>query len=59
VEQKTLDRELFVFMNRIRYKFDFEALNSHYFPFDKIYDGFNIAIHQKADVIKVMLTFDV
>ena len=45
------------FMNRIKDKYDFEALNSHYFPFDKIYDGFDVAIHNKAEALKVMLTF--
>ncbi|MCF7953552.1 MAG: alcohol dehydrogenase catalytic domain-containing protein [Spirochaetales bacterium] len=46
------------FMNRIRDKYDFEALNSHYVPFEKIDEGFDIAIHNKAEALKVMLTFD-
>jgi len=44
-------------MNRIKDTYDFEALNTHYFPFDKIYDGFDVAIHNKAEALKVMLTF--
>jgi threonine dehydrogenase-like Zn-dependent dehydrogenase len=46
------------FMNRIKDVYDFNALNSHYLPFEKIHEGFDIAIHNKADALKVMLTFD-
>jgi threonine dehydrogenase-like Zn-dependent dehydrogenase len=45
------------FMNRIRDRFDFAALNTHRFAFDKIHEAFDIAVHKKAEAIKVMLSF--
>ncbi len=46
------------FMSRIRDKYDFAALNSHNLPFEEIHEGFKIAMHDKANVLKVMLTFN-
>ncbi len=45
------------FMSRIRERFDFSALNSHHFPFERIKDAFEFASHNKAEALKVMLTF--
>ena len=45
------------FMDRIRDKNDFGALNTHHFPFDKIHEAFELAIHDKENAFKVMLTF--
>ncbi len=46
------------FMNRIKDRYDFEGLNTHYFPFDKLYEAFDVAIHNKEEALKVMLTFE-
>ena len=45
------------FMDRIRDTNDFSGLNTHRFPFDQIHEAFNIAIHDKENAFKVMLTF--
>lgn len=45
------------FMNRIHKKYDLKALNTHYFKFDQIQEAFNVAVHDKANAFKVMLTF--
>ena len=44
------------FMDRIRDTYDFTALNTHYFSFDKIHEAFEVAIHDKENAFKVMLT---
>jgi threonine dehydrogenase-like Zn-dependent dehydrogenase len=44
-------------MDRIRDAYDFAALNTHHFPFDKIHEAFEVAIHDKENAFKVMLTF--
>lgn len=46
------------FMHAIRNKFDFSGLNSHHYPFSKLLDAFDFAIHNKAEALKVMLTFE-
>ncbi|MCF7940314.1 MAG: alcohol dehydrogenase catalytic domain-containing protein [Spirochaetia bacterium] len=46
------------FMNRIKETYDFDALNSHFYPFSQLHDAFDVAIHEKAHALKVMLTFD-
>jgi threonine dehydrogenase-like Zn-dependent dehydrogenase len=46
------------FMSAIKDKFDFKALNTHYFNFSKINEAFEVATHHKAEALKVMLTFD-
>lgn len=45
------------FMNRIRDKVDFQGLITHKYPFEKIYDAVDMAVHNKAEAMKVMLTF--
>ena len=45
------------FMDRIREQYDFAALNTHHIPFEKIHEAFDVAIHDKKNAFKVMLTF--
>jgi len=45
------------FMSAIRDKFDFAALNTHHFPFSDLHKAFDVAIHNKEEVLKVMLEF--
>ena len=45
------------FMDRIRDTYDFAALNTHHFPFEKIHEAFDVAAHDKENAFKVMLTF--
>lgn len=45
------------FMDRIRDAYDFAALNTHHFSFEKIHEAFEVAIHDKENAFKVMLTF--
>lgn len=45
------------FMDRIREKYDFAALNTHHIPFEQIHDAFDLAMHDKENAFKVMLTF--
>ncbi len=47
------------FMSAIRDKYDFGALNTHYFKFDQLHEAFDVACKLKADAFKVMLTFDI
>lgn len=47
------------FMSRIKDKYDFEALNTHYYPFDRLHEAMDKAIHEKDSAFKVMLTFDI
>ncbi len=37
---------------------DFDALNSHYLPFEQVHKGLEIASKEKQTAFKVMLTFD-
>jgi L-iditol 2-dehydrogenase len=46
------------FLSRIKDKYDFAALNTHHFKFEDIHKAFDVAIHDKANARKVMLTFD-
>lgn len=46
------------FMDRIYDKYDFGALNSHHYSFEKLDEAMNTAVHNKADAMKVMLNFD-
>lgn len=46
------------FMSAIRDKYDFGGLNTHYMPFEKLDEAMDIAIHNKSDAFKVILTFD-
>ncbi len=44
-------------MDRIRDRFDFGALNTHHFPFERIHEAFDAAVHAKEEALKIMLTF--
>ncbi len=46
------------FLSRLKDHYDFAALNTHHFTFDKIHDAFDVAVHDKANARKVMITFD-
>mgnify|MGYP006291544083 CR=1 FL=1 len=43
------------FMDRIKDKVDITGLTTHRFGFDEIHDAFDVAVHQKAEALKVML----
>jgi len=45
------------FMSMIKDKYDFAALNTHHYPFEKIHEAFDMAVHHKDIARKVMLTF--
>jgi threonine dehydrogenase-like Zn-dependent dehydrogenase len=47
------------FMSAIKDKFDFEALNTHKVPFEKLDEAMEIAAHQKDVAFKVMLKFGI
>ncbi len=47
------------FMSAIKDKYDFDALNTHYYHFDQIHEALETAVHEKANAFKVMLTYDV
>jgi L-iditol 2-dehydrogenase len=34
-------------------------LNTHHFPFEKLHEAFDLAIHNKAEALKVMLDFEI
>ena len=46
------------FLSRIKDEYDFAALNTHHFRFTDIDKAFDVAVHDKANARKVMLTFD-
>jgi len=46
------------FLSRIKDKYDFAALNTHHFNFKDIHKAFDVAVHDKENARKVMLTFD-
>jgi L-iditol 2-dehydrogenase len=46
------------FLSRIKNDYDFAALNTHHFPFEKIHDAFDVACHDKVNARKVMIMFD-
>jgi L-iditol 2-dehydrogenase len=45
-------------MDRIKDKYDITGLTTHDFGFDKIHDAFDVAVHNKAEALKVMLHFE-
>jgi threonine dehydrogenase-like Zn-dependent dehydrogenase len=45
------------FMERIRDRWDFKALNTHRFPFGRLVEAFEVACRGKAEALKVMLVF--
>lgn len=46
------------FMDRIKDKYDITGLTTHRFSFDKIHEGFDVAVNQKAAALKVMLKIE-
>lgn len=46
------------FIDRIKDRFDIEALNSHYIPFKDLDKGMDLAVNHPEEAFKVMLTFD-
>jgi threonine dehydrogenase-like Zn-dependent dehydrogenase len=46
------------FLSRIKGRYDFDALNSHYIPFGELGKAMEIACEEKASAFKVMLTFE-
>jgi threonine dehydrogenase-like Zn-dependent dehydrogenase len=55
---KDFARRTIRFMNAIKKTYDFDALNTHHIPFEKLADAMNLAIHDKDSAFKVMLSFD-
>ncbi|MDD5017916.1 MAG: alcohol dehydrogenase catalytic domain-containing protein [Eubacteriales bacterium] len=47
------------FMSRIKDKYDFAALNTHFYPFEKIHDAFDMAMNHRDVARKVMLKFGI
>jgi L-iditol 2-dehydrogenase len=47
------------FMSAIRDKYDFDALNTHKLPFEKLDEAMDLAVNHKDDVFKVMLKFGI
>jgi len=45
------------FMNRIRGKVNLQGLITHKYPFEKLHEAVELAVHNKAEAMKVMLTF--
>lgn len=45
------------FMDRVRDKVDLRGMITHRYPFEKINEAFDMAVHNKAEAVKVMLTF--
>lgn len=45
------------FMDRMGEKYDFNALNSHSFDFSELDKAMDVAVNDKANALKVMLTF--
>jgi L-iditol 2-dehydrogenase len=54
---KDFGRRTIRFMSAIRDRFDFSALNTHHLPFAELHRAFDVAIHNKVEALKVMLTF--
>lgn len=54
---RNFGRRTIRFMDRIRNRYDFSALNTHHYPFDKLMDAMHTAIHEHETALKVMLTF--
>jgi threonine dehydrogenase-like Zn-dependent dehydrogenase len=47
------------FMDAISERFSFTGLITHRFPFEQLFEAFDVAMHKKAEAIKVMLNFDI
>jgi len=46
------------FMDRIKDKYDFSALITHRFPFEKIHEAFAVAANKETNCLKTMLNFE-
>lgn len=46
------------FMSKIKDTYDFEALNSHFVPFEELDRGMDLAVNHPDEAFKVILTFD-
>ncbi len=46
------------FMDRIRNRYDFSALNTHHYNFKDLHKAMDVAVHNKDSALKVMLNFD-
>jgi L-iditol 2-dehydrogenase len=46
------------FLSVIKDRYDFAALNTHHFKFADLLKAFDVAVHDKANARKVMLTFE-
>lgn len=47
------------FMSAIKDTYDFDALNTHFFPFEDLHKAIDTVIHEKEKAFKVMLKFDI
>lgn len=47
------------FMSAIKDTYDFDALNTHHFPFEELDKAMDVAMHQKDVAFKVMLKFGI
>lgn len=47
------------FMSKIRDKYDFASLNTHFYNFDKLHEAMDVACKMKSEAFKVMLKFDI
>ncbi len=45
------------FMSAIKDQYDFAGLNTHHFPFSDLHQAFDVAVHNKDEALKVMLTY--
>ena len=54
---KTFMERTIRFLSRIKDRYDFDGLNSHYIPFKDLSKAMDIACKEKANAFKVMLTF--
>jgi threonine dehydrogenase-like Zn-dependent dehydrogenase len=45
------------FMSAMKDNYDFAGLNTHHFPFSDLHKAFDVAIHNKEEALKVMLTY--
>ncbi len=45
------------FMSAIKDQYDFAGLNTHHFLFSDLHQAFDVAVHNKDEALKVMLTY--
>jgi len=56
---KDFGQRTILFMDAIYERFNFGELNSHRFPFAKLHEALEVAIHKKSEALKVMLDFEI